>query len=89
MSSQLGTGNTLYEKVVSITDELLGPAADRFVTRQISGHLHKDPHELDKRDLKVLIDWVGLAMSVLSEDEKLVRKYVRNLKNLVTENGRA
>lgn len=81
-------GITLYEEVVDITHEYLGPAADRFVTRQIRSHLHKNPEELKKRDLKNLIDWIGLAMSLLSEDEELVHKYVANLNNLTARNGR-
>jgi hypothetical protein len=81
-------GDTLYEDVVNITHEYLGPAADRFVTRQIRNHLHKNPEELKKQDLKGLIDWIGLAMSLLSEDEALVHKYVTNLNNLTDKNGR-
>jgi len=84
-----GTGEaTLYEEVVDITHEYLGPAADRFITRQIRSHLHKNPEELKKRDLKNLIDWIGLAMSILSEDEELVHKYIASLNGLAAKNGR-
>jgi hypothetical protein len=78
---------TLYEEVVKTTDELLGPAADRFITRQIHNHLHKDPEELNKRDLKQLIDWIALAMALLSNDEDLVGKYISNLRRLARRNG--
>lgn len=85
MSSPIEVEDSLYGKVVNITDEYLGPAADRFVARQISNHLHKNPLELNRKDLKRLIDWAGLAMSVLCEDEKLVHTYITNLKNLTVE----
>lgn len=87
MSTDAG-GATLYEEVVDITHEYLGPAADRFVTRQIRSHLHKNPEDLKKRDLKNLVDWIGLAMSILSEDEVMVRKYIASLNALTARNGR-
>ena len=37
---------SLYLKVVRITDHYLGPAADRFIRRQIENHLNKHPEEL-------------------------------------------
>lgn len=79
---------SLYERVVDITHEYLGPAADRFVTRQIRSHLHKNPEELKKRDLRSLIDWIGLAMSLLSDDEALVQRYVASLNKLTTRDGK-
>lgn len=74
--------NTLYDEVVSVTYEYLGPAADRFVSRQIRSHLGKDPEKLRKQDLKTLIDWFSLALALLSEDTKLVKEYSKDLKNL-------
>lgn len=75
----------MYERVVITTHEYLGPAADRFVTRQIRNHLHKDPEELKKRDLKKLIDWIGLAMTLLCEDAELVQRYLASLKRLAND----
>jgi uncharacterized protein YegL len=78
------TGNTtLYEDVVNITYDYLGPATDRFVTRQIKNHLHKRPEELRKKDLKELIEWISAAVNLLSDDNKLVSKYVSDLRRLV------
>ncbi len=75
--------DTLYRKVVDVTHEYFGPAADRFVTRQIQSHLNKNPSQLRKRDLAGLIDWMSLAMAVVIEDEKLVNRYVADL-NVLT-----
>ncbi|MEO6761737.1 MAG: hypothetical protein ABI220_05220 [Candidatus Saccharimonadales bacterium] len=72
----------LYDEVVRVTYEYLGPAANRFVERQIKNHLRKRPEQLKKKDLKVLIDWIRLAMNLLSDDEKIVDKYISELKEL-------
>ena len=74
--------HTFYKEVVSITHVYLGPAAERFVARQVRNHLNMDIEQLQKHDLANLIDWISLAMAVLVEDEKLVNKYVADLKGL-------
>lgn len=73
---------SLYEKVVRVTNGYLGPAADRFVSRQISTHLGKEPHRLHGRDLHKLIDWISLSMAVLVEDQELIKQYIDELKEL-------
>ncbi len=73
---------SLFSDVVDITYEYLGPAADRFVTRQIRSHLGKNPNELRKNDLKDLIVWIKIAMSLLANDDKVVNKYINDIKRL-------
>ena len=77
----------LYENVVLVTQTYLGPAADRFITRQIRNHLRKDPEELAKQDLADLIDWIKVAMSFLTEDHELIEEYIKGLQNLI-KNGK-
>jgi hypothetical protein len=72
----------LYTEVVDITYDYLGPAADRFVTRQIRSHLGKAPEQLKKRDLRDLISWIKVAMSLLTDDDQLITSYVSDLKRL-------
>ena len=72
-----------YKKVVAITSEYLGPAADRFVARQVRNHLGKDPEQLKKHELGLLIEWFAMAMALLSEDEQLVHRYATDLRLLV------
>ena len=79
----------LYDRVVRVTYDYLGPAADRFVTRQIRNHLHKEPEQLKRNDLKSLIDWIKIAMSLLSNDEQLVARYIAELKDLSLRNEKA
>lgn len=77
--------SSLYDDVVTITYDYLGPAADRFVVRQIRNHLQKDPSELRNRDLKQLIDWIQLAMRLISDDGEIVDRYVADLKSLAKQ----
>lgn len=77
---------TLYEEVVHVTYDYLGPAADRFVERQIRNHLQKDPTELQRKDLKQLIDWIQLAMRLISDDAQVVDRYMTDLEKLTKPN---
>ena len=71
-----------YEQIVRITYVYLGPAADRFVARQITNHLNKKPDQLTKRDLPELIDWIRLAMGFLTQDKQLINDYIKRLQAL-------
>lgn len=74
--------NNLYESVVTITYDYLGPAADRFVTRQIRNHLKKDPQQLEPKDLRQLMDWIRLAMQLISSDSEVIDQYLADLEAL-------
>lgn len=76
---------TLFDKVVDVTHVYLGPAADRFVIRQVRNHLHKEPEELSREDLAKLIDWIRVAVSFLTDDSELVEEYTTELERLTTE----
>lgn len=76
---------TLYERVVGITTHYLGPAADRFIARQIQMHLDKQPEDLTSKDLEKLVDWIRLAMALLSEDNKMVDEFSNRLLKLARE----
>lgn len=70
---------TLYDKVVRITHVYLGPAADRFIARQVQNHLHKQPSELSPKDLQRLIDWIRVTVSLLTEDSEIIEEYINQL----------
>jgi hypothetical protein len=74
-----------YEKVVKITYKYLGPAAERFVARQIRNHLDKEPEQLKRSELADLIDWFRIAMAILSEDEQVVHAYSDDLQRLIRD----
>jgi hypothetical protein len=75
----MDTELTLYDKVVRITNVYLGPAAERFVSRQVRNHLHKEPQAISENDLKDLIDWVRVAVSLLTENSEIVDEYIEQL----------
>ncbi len=72
----------LYTEVVLVTHTYLGPAADRFIQRQVQNHLHKDPNDLSTSDLIKLIDWVRLAVSLITEDTAIIEEYIKRLEQL-------
>lgn len=78
--------STLYSKVVQITRLYLGPAAERFVDRQIQSHLNMPPVSLRTQDLKKLLDWMQIAMSLITEDSGLIEEYMTKLEYLVIDN---
>jgi hypothetical protein len=80
----MGSTFTLYERVVRVTHIYLGPAADRFIDRQVQNHLDKDPEKLTASDLVRLIDWIQVAVSLLTDDQEIVEEYIEQLKLLST-----
>jgi hypothetical protein len=82
MTDQLSSGDQLYREVIKVTEEYLGPAAERFVARQISFHLNKSPQDLTSADLSKLIEWAKVTLGLLTEDRDVVDEYERKLTNL-------
>lgn len=72
----------LYKEVIQVTQDYLGPAAERFISRQIETHLGKVPDELNPEDIAKLTDWVKMAIAVLTEDGKTVESYTQSLLQL-------
>lgn len=79
------TGQSVYEQVVQVTHVYLGPAADRFIARQVESHLHKTPAELSRADLSKLIDWIQAVVSLLTEDSEIIEEYITELRKLAHE----
>ena len=76
------TAKSLYEEVVGATAIYLGPAADRFISRQVINHLHKAPEKLMRGDLIDLIKWLKPAIAILTDDPAMVDEYVDRLNNI-------
>jgi hypothetical protein len=81
------TSPSLYDQVVRVTNVYLGPAAERFIARQVENHLHKSPEELSSKDLLSLIDWIRVVVSLLTEDSEIIEEYADELQKLAG-NGR-
>lgn len=73
---------TLYDRVVELTVQYLGPAAERFVVRQIQLHVGKEPSDLTEEDLEQLIDWIVSAISLLTDDTALIDEFSGRLSTL-------
>lgn len=73
---------TLYDQIIEVTTNYLGPAAKRFIDRQISAHLNKEPSKLTKNDLNKLVVWMEAVVPLLTKDEKVVEAYINELENL-------
>lgn len=69
----------LFDQVVEVSQDYLGPAAERFIDRQISAHLKKEPSQLQASDIDKLIDWIKLSFALLTKDTSLVDEYIKRL----------
>lgn len=78
---------SLFDDLVTITYDYLGPAADRFVVRQIRNLLNKDPAQLEQEDLRQLIDWIQIAMRLVTDDAQIVDRYVADLESMAQQEG--
>jgi hypothetical protein len=79
------TEPSLYERVVRVTHVYLGPAADRFIARQVQSHLNKPPEDITKDDLHKLTDWIRVAVSLLTNDTEVVEEYISQLEKLASK----
>lgn len=77
-----GTSTSLYELAVCVSEEYLGPAAERFIRRQISTHLGIKPENLSRKDLPQLVKWVSLAFALLTKNSDDQDEFASSLLNL-------
>ncbi|HSX16233.1 MAG TPA: hypothetical protein VLF40_05555 [Candidatus Saccharimonadales bacterium] len=61
-----------YHQVVRVTEDYLGPAAERFVKRQIEFRLGKEPEDIGLEDIPKLKEAIGAALGVLVKDKAIV-----------------
>lgn len=72
----------VFNDVVRVTHIYLGPAADRFIARQVENHLHKPSEELTKEDLLSLLDWIRAVVGLITEDADIIEEYISELRKL-------
>lgn len=75
----------LYQEVVEIAEDYLGPASRRFIDRQIANHLHKEPEEITPQDLKSLINWIEAVTALLTQDKKVIQEFTGRLRALTNK----
>lgn len=86
--------NSMYKELVTITREYLGPAADRFVERQVKSHLENKAEDvlsqkddLNKEDIENLSNWFKVSISMMTDDRKTVDDFIRKINELNNKNG--
>jgi len=72
---------TLYEEVVDLARNYMGPAAKKFVDRQIRVHLEIDGTELTFSDLDELAEWCYTSSKLLMNDYK-AREFSNSIKSI-------
>lgn len=73
---------SIYSQVVKVTHVYLGPAAERFIDRQVENHLHKTPDKVTRTDINSLIDWIRVVVSLLTDDEEIIEEYLSELSKI-------
>jgi hypothetical protein len=76
----VGTGKTVYEQLVDVTYEYLGPATERFIGRMSQAHLGKKPELLTREDIIKLQDWSKLGFAMLTDDTQTVDEYNKSVR---------
>jgi hypothetical protein len=73
---------TCFEQISEILKDYLGPAAPRFISRQISNHFGKDPESLQKSDIPILAIRIRSGLMVLTRDEVVVEEAFHRVSSL-------
>ena len=76
------TDTLIYQRILAITEDYLGPAAPRFIERLAANHLDKPANKLTKQDVPDLVIWIKLAVTIITDDEIVVRDYLTRLQSL-------
>ena len=73
----------LYDEVIDVARNYLGPAAPKFVKRQIRAHLEIEGSQLTYSDLDELAEWCYTSSKVLMDDVKAreFSDHIRSLRN--------
>lgn len=73
----------IYSQAVAVVADYLGPAADRFLRRQIDFHLEKKPEQITAEDIPRISEWVQTSLSLLTEDKESIDECKRRLLQIV------
>lgn len=83
----MAPAKNIYQKVVYTSAEYLGPAAERFIRRQITTHLNIRPEDITAKDIKELTSWVKLTFAMLTENHELVEAFAQDLNTIATNSS--
>ncbi len=74
--------NEIYKNAIEISQEFLGPAAERFLNRQIREHLQKKADDLSKSDIPELARWIKVSASLLT-DQKVASDFADKISSII------
>lgn len=74
--------NNTHLKLCKVLESYLGPAANRFVERQIKFHLQKPPQDVTRDDIPELTEWIKISMALLTEDRNSIDECEQKLLEL-------
>lgn len=77
-----GSRLNVKEQLVEISRDYLGPAAERFIDRQIATHLKKNANLITRQDVGELIEWLKLSLALLTKNTEIVEEYAQRLHQL-------
>lgn len=80
--SETAHNDKYFTQVVEVTEHYLGPAAERFIRRQVEFHLQKKPESLNFTDIHKLSNNVGVALGLLVDDKEVVNQAVHELEKI-------
>ena len=60
----------LYSDVVKVSKPFLGPATEKFVSRQITGHLNIEESQLTPQHLEELAKWCYTSGKLIISDDR-------------------
>ena len=77
---------SFYDQLIAVNQKYLGPAAERFVRRQVDFHLGKKPEDITRADVLKLAGSIQTALEVLTQDKAMVSNAVHEI-NAVAQQG--
>jgi len=72
----------VYNGVLKILTDYLGPVSARFLDRNIRSHLKKEPAELAPEDLPKIVEWIRITIGMVSRDTKLADECANRIINI-------
>lgn len=75
MSRTATKPSVVYEEIIDMAYDYLGPASRRFITKIAKSHLNKRPSELTRDDVAELHKWAVRAFALVAENSKMIDEF--------------
>ena len=71
----------LYNDVINLARPYLGPAAEKFVSRQVSAHLNVKSDQIARQHMEELSKWCLISGKLVMDDAK-AQEFSQKIKSL-------